>query len=64
MVSFSKDNLPLIGTVPQGNNIHVFSGFSTPLVIIPPLARRFANYLAGNEDEKINNFSPQRFNSQ
>ena len=64
LVSFSKDNLPLIGTVPQGNNIHVFSGFSTPLVIIPPLARRFANYLAGNEDEIINNFSPQRFNSQ
>lgn len=67
LVTFSKDNLPLIGIVPQNNphhhNIHIFSGFSNPLVIIPPLARRFANYLAGNEDDIICQFSPQRFNS-
>ncbi len=61
LVTFSKDNLPLIGTVPQSNNIHIFSGFSNPLVFIPPLARRFANYLAGNEDEIIGELSPQRF---
>ncbi len=61
LVTFSKDNLPLIGKVTQNHNIHVFSGFSNPLVFIPPLARRFANYLAGNEDEIINNLSPQRF---
>ncbi|MGB6301787.1 MAG: FAD-binding oxidoreductase [Rivularia sp. (in: cyanobacteria)] len=60
LVSFSRDNLPVVGTVSQ-NNIHVFSGFSNPLVFIPPLARRFANYLTGNEDEIINNLSPQRF---
>lgn len=63
LVSFSKDNLPLIGNIPQSNNIHVFSGFSTPLVFIPPLARRFANYLTGNEDEIILEFSPQRFHN-
>jgi len=63
LVTFSKDNLPLIGTVPQSHNIHIFSGFSNPLVIIPPLARRFANYLAGNQDEIINSLSPQRFGS-
>ena len=62
LVSFSKDNLPVIGNVPQSENIKVFSGFSNPLVFIPPLARRFANYLTGNEDEIINHFSPQRFN--
>ncbi len=61
LVTFSKDNLPLIGTVTQSNNIHIFSGFSNPLVFIPPLARRFANYLAGNEDEIIAGLSPQRF---
>jgi len=60
LVSFSKDNLPLVGTVPQSKNIHIFSGFSNPLVIIPPLARRLANYLLGNEDEILNNLSPQR----
>ena len=64
LVTFSKDNLPLVGTVPQSNNIHVFSGFSNPLVIIPPLARRFANYLTGNEDEIIKSLSPKRFFSE
>ncbi|MGB3642744.1 MAG: FAD-binding oxidoreductase [Rivularia sp. (in: cyanobacteria)] len=61
LVTFSKDNLPLIGTVTQSNNIHIFSGFSNPLVFIPPLARRFANYLAGNDDDIIARFSPERF---
>jgi glycine/D-amino acid oxidase-like deaminating enzyme len=61
LVTFSKDNLPLTGTVAQSNNIHLFSGFSNPLVFIPPLARRFANYLAGNQDDIIAELSPQRF---
>ena len=61
LVTFSKDNLPLIGTVTQTNNIHFFSGFSNPLVFIPSLARRFANYLTGNEDEIIAELFPQRF---
>ena len=61
LVTFSKDSLPLIGTVSQSNNIHVFSGFSNPLVFIPSLARRFANYLTGSEDEIIAELSPQRF---
>ncbi|MDY6900620.1 MAG: FAD-binding oxidoreductase, partial [Cyanobacteriota bacterium] len=64
LVTFSKDNLPLVGKVPQSNNIHVFSGFSNPLVIIPPLARRFANNLTGNQDEIINSLSPERFVSE
>jgi len=49
LVSFSRvseversDRLPLIGNIPGKTGIHVFSGFSNPLVIIPPLARRFA----------------------
>ncbi|MEB3219280.1 MAG: FAD-binding oxidoreductase [Nostocales cyanobacterium 94392] len=63
LVTFSKDNLPLIGTVSQNSHIHIFSGFSNPLVIIPPLARRFANYLAGNEDNMISRFSPTRFDN-
>jgi glycine/D-amino acid oxidase-like deaminating enzyme len=61
LVTFSQDNLPLIGKVSQSDNIHVFSGFSNPLVIIPPLARRFATYLAGNEDSIITELSPSRF---
>ena len=61
LVTFSQDNLPLIGAVTTDKNIHVFSGFSNPLVTIPPLARRFASYLAGNKDDIISKCSPQRF---
>ncbi|MBD2308052.1 FAD-binding oxidoreductase [Chroococcidiopsis sp. FACHB-1243] len=49
LVSFSRVSeaersypLPLIGNIPGKTGIHIFSGFSNPLVIIPPLAQRFA----------------------
>ncbi|MEH2312973.1 MAG: FAD-binding oxidoreductase [Nostoc sp.] len=42
LVAFSSDRLPLIGTIPGFESVHIFSGFSNPLVIIPPLAKRFA----------------------
>ncbi|GAX37593.1 NAD(P)/FAD-dependent oxidoreductase [Nodularia sp. NIES-3585] len=60
LVAFSSDRLPLIGAIPGFEGIHIFSGFSNPLVIIPPLARRFANFLAGKEDEIIRQLSPGR----
>ncbi|MBW4688422.1 MAG: FAD-binding oxidoreductase [Komarekiella atlantica HA4396-MV6] len=60
LVAFSSDKLPLIGAVPGFDDIHVFSGFSNPLVIVPPLARRFANFAAGKEDEIIAQLSPHR----
>ncbi|WP_392531531.1 NAD(P)/FAD-dependent oxidoreductase [Nostoc sp. C117] len=53
LVAFSNNELPLIGATPGFENIHVFSGFSNPLVNVPPLAKRFANFAAGNEDEVI-----------
>jgi glycine/D-amino acid oxidase-like deaminating enzyme len=61
LVSFSSDGLPLIGTIPQWDNIYVFSGFSNPLVIVPPLAQRFVNCVCGSEDKIIFQLSPQRF---
>jgi glycine/D-amino acid oxidase-like deaminating enzyme len=61
LVAFSCDKLPLIGVVPGFNNVHVFSGFSNPLVIVPPLAQRFANSVSGVDDEIINSLSPGRF---
>ncbi|MBG1244608.1 NAD(P)/FAD-dependent oxidoreductase [Nostoc sp. NZL] len=53
LVAFSSDRLPLIGTIPGFETVHLFSGFSNPLVIIPPLAKRFANFASGKEDEII-----------
>ncbi|MBF2063412.1 MAG: FAD-binding oxidoreductase [Calothrix sp. C42_A2020_038] len=61
LVAFSKDSLPLVGAVPEQDNIYIFSGFSNPLVYIPPLAVRFANWVSGEEDEVIKQLSPNRF---
>ncbi len=63
LVSFSSDRLPLIGSIPSIEGIHIFSGLSNPLVIVPPLAQRFANCASGKEDEIIRKFSPIRFTS-
>ncbi|MCL6752841.1 FAD-binding oxidoreductase [Nostoc sp. CCCryo 231-06] len=60
LVAFSSDRLPLIGTIPGFESIHLFSGFSNPLVIIPPLAKRFANFASGKEDEIIIQLSLHR----
>jgi glycine/D-amino acid oxidase-like deaminating enzyme len=61
LVAFSKDNLPIIGNIPEFPQIYLFSGFSNPLVFIPPLAQRFANLVSVTEDEIINQLSPTRF---
>ncbi|MDZ8139413.1 MAG: FAD-binding oxidoreductase [Nostoc sp. DedQUE04] len=53
LVAFSSNQLPLIGAIPGLEGVHVFSGFSNPLVLIPPLAKRFANFATGHEDEII-----------
>ncbi|MEH1800723.1 MAG: FAD-binding oxidoreductase [Nostoc sp.] len=53
LVAFSSNQLPLIGAIPGLEGVHVFSGFSNPLVLIPPLAKRFASFATGQEDEII-----------
>ncbi|MEH1818861.1 MAG: FAD-binding oxidoreductase [Nostoc sp.] len=53
LVAFGSNQLPLIGAIPGFESIHIFSGFSNPLVLIPPLAKRFANFATGQEDEII-----------
>lgn len=60
LVSFSSDALPVIGSIPMCKGIHIFSGFSNPLVVVPPLAQRFANWVSGQEDEIISKLYPAR----
>ena len=64
LVSFSCDRLPLIGAIPYVAGSYIFSGFSNPLVIIPPLAQRFASWAAGQADEIIAQLSPTRLNDE
>ncbi|XHX80259.1 MAG: NAD(P)/FAD-dependent oxidoreductase [Stenomitos frigidus ULC029] len=61
LIAFSSDRLPLIGALPPTEGIHLFSGFSNPLAIVPPLARRFASSAIGQKDELLTHLSPDRF---
>ena len=53
IVAFSADNLPVVGPIADRPGLHVFSGLSNPLVIVPALAERFANWAVGEEDRAI-----------
>ncbi|MBW4516270.1 MAG: FAD-binding oxidoreductase [Timaviella obliquedivisa GSE-PSE-MK23-08B] len=64
LVAFSSDRLPLVGAIPQAPSIHLFSGFSNPFAILPPLARRFAQQVAGQPDEILAQMSPGRFGAE
>ena len=60
-IAFSRDRLPLVGAIPAIEGIHLFSGFSNPLAILPAIAQRFAASLVGETDEIIEQLSPGRF---
>ncbi|MEG3894498.1 MULTISPECIES: FAD-binding oxidoreductase [unclassified Microcoleus] len=61
IVAFSADNLPVVGPIGSRPGLHVFSGLSNPLAIVPALAERFANWAGGEEDRAIELLSPDRF---
>lgn len=45
LVTFTQDGLPLLGPVPHVSGLHLFSGFTSPFALIPPIAQRYAQYL-------------------
>jgi glycine/D-amino acid oxidase-like deaminating enzyme len=65
LVAFSHDGLPLIGALPDLERIYLFSGFTSPMVYVPPLAVRFAQEFSqnlGSSTDRIPvELSPQRF---
>ncbi|GBO51727.1 hypothetical protein APA_1570 [Pseudanabaena sp. lw0831] len=61
LVSFSRDNLPLVGSLKEYENLHLFSGFTSPTVYVPTLSRRFAAHASGQIDSIIPLLSPTRF---
>jgi len=61
LVSFSRDRLPLVGKIPPTEGLHLFSGFSNPLAIISPLAKRFAKVASGSTDEILPQVALTRF---
>lgn len=57
LVAFSSNRLPLVGALRHIERVYVFSGFTNPLVFVPPLAKRFANWATGQDDSIINQLS-------
>jgi glycine/D-amino acid oxidase-like deaminating enzyme len=57
LVAFSSNRLPVIGALSNVEGAYVFSGLTTPLVFVPPLAKRFANWVAGQDDPIISQLS-------
>ncbi|MFB2977458.1 hypothetical protein ACE1CM_14805 [Microseira sp. BLCC-F43] len=58
LVAFGYNRLPVVGKIPGFEGLYLFSGFTNPLVFVPPLAQRFANWAAGQEDLIIAQLSP------
>ncbi|NEO01012.1 MAG: FAD-binding oxidoreductase, partial [Moorea sp. SIO3I7] len=58
LVAFSNTGLPVVGSFSGVEGVYIFSGFTNPLVCVPPLAKRFANWVQGQEDEIIAKLSP------
>lgn len=58
LVAFSHNRMAVVGTIPGIEGVHIFSGFSNPLVFAPPLARRFANFVCQQKDPIIEQLSP------
>ncbi|AFZ37366.1 FAD dependent oxidoreductase [Stanieria cyanosphaera PCC 7437] len=53
LVAFTTNSIAVIGNVKNWSGVYVFNGFTSPLVFVPPLARRFANWVAGKKDQII-----------
>ncbi|MCS6813515.1 MAG: FAD-binding oxidoreductase [Cyanobacteria bacterium] len=61
LVAFCRDRLPLVGALSSITGLHVFVGFSNPMVIVPILAERLARQVTGQPDPELQQFSPDRF---
>ncbi|MEQ9551346.1 MAG: FAD-binding oxidoreductase [Coleofasciculus sp. G3-WIS-01] len=53
LVAFGGNNLPVVGAIQGVEGVYIFSGFTNPLVFVPPLAQRFAQWVMGKEDQII-----------
>ncbi|MBE9078850.1 FAD-binding oxidoreductase [Romeria aff. gracilis LEGE 07310] len=60
LVSFTSDSLPLVGPVADVDGLHVFTGFTSPFAMLPPIAEQFARWTEGTDWPLLANLSPQR----
>jgi glycine/D-amino acid oxidase-like deaminating enzyme len=60
-VAFSRDGLPLAGSVPGLAGLSLFSGFNSPFALVPAAAVHFAQWAIGQPTPVIEALSPGRF---
>lgn len=53
LVAFNHKAIALVGNLQNIKGLYLFSGFTSTLVYAPVLARRFANWAVGKEDQII-----------
>ncbi|MEO0834981.1 MAG: FAD-binding oxidoreductase [Cyanobacteria bacterium J06642_3] len=53
LVAFNNQGIALVGKLPADQGLYLFSGFTSTLVYAPILARRFAFWAKGNQDQVI-----------
>ena len=53
LVAFAPQSRPLVGEIVPGSGLYSFSGFTSTLLFAPPLARHFAQWVAGKEDDSV-----------
>jgi len=61
LVAYSHDGLPLVGRIPKYQGLYLFSGFTSPMVYVPPLARRFAQSAKGADDSIMPQLIPDPY---
>ena len=61
LVSFTQDGLPLLGPVPKVEGLHLFSGFTGPFALVPPVAQRYAQWVVRSPDALIEQMLIARF---
>ncbi len=61
LVTFTQDGLPLLGEVPNVSGLHLFSGFTGPFALVPPVAQRYAQHLTGKANPLIEQMQVSRF---
>ncbi|VEP11825.1 FAD dependent oxidoreductase [Hyella patelloides LEGE 07179] len=53
LVAFNTEKIATIGNLSNLQGIYLFSGFTSTIVFAPPLAKRFANWVAGETEPII-----------
>ncbi|MBE9116432.1 FAD-binding oxidoreductase [Lusitaniella coriacea LEGE 07157] len=53
LVAFSNNSLPLVGKLDKIEGIYLFSGFTSTLLFAPPLAKHFARWANGEDNDLI-----------